>query len=180
VRRLRGRPALTIGSAQVFRPLDARIRAPEEAVARIGLGVAVPQDVEVGARRHPTCWGVDGRDRIRATASGSGHYACVSGILPYILIGAIAVLGVAMSFVAGPRCQRRVAEWATHNNFRLQGAVRRRYTTGPWGLWGSGRGTRFFEVTVVDAAGTTRRGWVRIGIGLAGIGTGKLDVRWNE
>jgi hypothetical protein len=115
-----------------------------------------------------------------AWPSQSRHYACVSGILPYIFIGTIAVLGVAMSFVAGPRCQRRMAEWATQNNLQLQGAVRRRYTTGPWGLWGTGRGTRFFEVTVVDAAGTTRRGWVRIGAGLAGIGTGKLDIRWDE
>jgi hypothetical protein len=43
--------------------------ARSEAVARIGFGVAAPQDVEVGARRHPTCWGVDDTDRIRATSS---------------------------------------------------------------------------------------------------------------
>jgi len=91
-----------------------------------------------------------------------------------------AVVVVAQNFVGGPRCQRRMADWASQNRYQLQSAVRRRGTTGPWGLWGTGRGTRFFEVTVVDAVGTTRHGWVRIGAGLAGIGTGKLDVRWDE
>jgi hypothetical protein len=47
----------------------SRNMTPEEAVARIGFGVAAPQHVEVAARRHPTCWGVDARDWIRATAS---------------------------------------------------------------------------------------------------------------
>jgi hypothetical protein len=104
----------------------------------------------------------------------------MSGILLYALIGAMAVLGVAMNFAGGSRCQSRMAKWASQNDYQIQGAEQRRGTTGPWGLWGTGRGTRFFEVTVVDAAGTTRRGWVRIGAGIAGIGTGKLDVRWND
>ncbi len=50
-------------------PFGARITALEEAVARIEFGVAAPQHVEVAARRHPTCWGLDARDWIRATAS---------------------------------------------------------------------------------------------------------------
>jgi hypothetical protein len=45
------------------------ITSAEEDVARIGFSVAAPQHVEVAARRHPTCWGVDARDWIRATAS---------------------------------------------------------------------------------------------------------------
>jgi hypothetical protein len=104
----------------------------------------------------------------------------MSGVLVYALIGAIAVLGVAMNFAGARRSQSCIAEWASQYNYQVQGAERRKGTTGPWGLWGTARGTRFLEVTVVDAGGTTRRGWVRIGAGLAGIGTGKLDVRWNE
>src|SRR5207245_4760961 len=49
--------------------LRARITVPEEDVARIGFAVAAPQHVEVVAGRHPTCWGVDARNWIRATAS---------------------------------------------------------------------------------------------------------------
>src|SRR5437879_9759420 len=50
-------------------PIRARITVPEEDVARIGFGVAAPQHVEVVTGRHPTCWGVDARNWIRATAS---------------------------------------------------------------------------------------------------------------
>jgi hypothetical protein len=50
-------------------PAGGITAVPEEAVARIGFGVAAPQHVEAAADRHPTCWGADARNWIRATAS---------------------------------------------------------------------------------------------------------------
>jgi hypothetical protein len=56
--------------------IGSRISVPEEAVARIGFGGDAPQHVEVAARRHPECWGVDGPIGF-VRHPPNGHYACV-------------------------------------------------------------------------------------------------------
>jgi hypothetical protein len=96
------------------------------------------------------------------------------------LILAIAALGVGLNFVGGPNCEKRIDAWATAQHFQVQSAVPTSIGgANPWGLWGTGRGTRFYQVTVLDASGGTRIGWVRIRAGWT-IGGGRLDVRWEQ
>jgi hypothetical protein len=77
-------------------------------------------------------------------------------------------------------CEKRIEAWASDNTFRLESAVQKPFGDGnPWGLWGTGRGTRFYQVTVLDTSGATRVGWVRIRAGWT-IGGGKLEVRWQQ
>jgi hypothetical protein len=76
--------------------------------------------------------------------------------------------------------EERIGAWASENDFALQSIVPKSLGQGnPWGLWGTGRGTRFFQVTIIDPSGSMRVGWVRIRAGWM-IGSGKLDVRWQQ
>jgi hypothetical protein len=108
--------------------------------------------------------------------SDSSDVSPVAQVL--VMQGVFVVLFVAANVVGASRCQRRIDEWATQNDFRLQSVERRwTYRGTPWGLWGTGRGTWLFRMTVVDAAGLTRSGWIRFRASLVG-GTGKMEVRW--
>src|SRR5512136_1307150 len=97
-----------------------------------------------------------------------------------VLIVAMAAAGVALNFVGGSSCEERLSKWVAEHHYSLVSVTKRSLGGGnPWGLWGTGRGTRFYEVTIVDDAGVSRVGWVRIRAGIRGIGTGRLDVRWQ-
>lgn len=96
----------------------------------------------------------------------------------YVLLGAFAVLYVSANFVGGSRYQRRIEEWAAQNDFRLQSTARkwgRGEHPGESGVWGEAPG--FFRVTVIDAAGQWRSGWIRFRASLVG-GRGTIEVRW--
>jgi len=55
------------------------------------------------------------------------------------------------------RSQERIEAWASENDFALQSVVPKPLAEGnPWSLWDTGRGTRFFQVTIIDTSSCIR------------------------
>ena len=101
------------------------------------------------------------------------------GVVFALMLVPFSVLFVAQNFFGGSDCLQRIAQWATQNNLRLQSAQRTWSWRTPWGLWGMGKGTSFFEITAVDATGLTRHGWIWFPASIVGAG-GRMRVRWEQ
>jgi len=77
------------------------------------------------------------------------------------------------------RAQSLLQRWADENGLQIMASQHRILDRGPF-FWTTGRGQVVYYVTVVDAAGRTRRGYVRCGSFWGGLLSDKTEVRWDE
>jgi hypothetical protein len=89
------------------------------------------------------------------------------------------ILAAAAMEVLGTRRSRsRLQRWTADNHLRTQSVRRRLLPPGPW-TWANARSSRFYEITVTDSQGGTRRGFARVSGGLGGVAADVIDVKWQ-
>ena len=96
-----------------------------------------------------------------------------------LLVLAVSVAGAVYAVGTYRRAARVLSEWATHNGYRIIESDRKYLRKGPF-TWTSSQSQIIYHVTVQDANGNTRRGWVRCGSFLFGPWEDVVDVRWED
>ena len=93
----------------------------------------------------------------------------------------VGLIALAFAFVIGSyrRAARLLSQWAASNGYRIIESERRKFFKGPF-FWGSSNNQIIFRVTVQDAYGNIRRGWVRCGSYLLGAWNDEVDFRWDD
>jgi hypothetical protein len=108
----------------------------------------------------------------QAAAMQDGAGAVLIALLLILLAGA----SIAWTFA---RSKSLIQEWADENGYRLLDYQYRWLVRGPF-FWTTSKGQTVYRVTVEDARGNVRKGWVRCGSWLAGLWSHRIDVRWDE
>jgi hypothetical protein len=93
-------------------------------------------------------------------------------VIVAVLLG---VGGLAWHF---SRSRALLKRWAKENGFEIIESSYRNHLKGPF-FWTSSRGQTVYRVTVRDARGVERSGWVRCGAWWAGLFSDKVEVRWE-
>jgi len=88
------------------------------------------------------------------------------------------VLLVAAVFLYFSRSRSILEEWAYENGFEILSSEQRSLLKGPFFLRSS-RGQIVYYVTVRDAEGQLRKGWVRCGGFFTGLLSKQADVSWD-
>lgn len=70
-------------------------------------------------------------------------------------------------------------KWADENGFRLIERHYHHFRRGPF-FWTTSKGQTVYRVTVQDANGNTRSGWVRCGSWMWGLASNRAEVRWDD
>lgn len=87
------------------------------------------------------------------------------------------VIGFVMAKFYG-RSEALLKEWAEENELDIVTRQRRFFRRGPF-LFTTSQGQDVYRVTVVDADGILRAGWVRCGGFFKGMFSDNVDVRWD-
>jgi hypothetical protein len=77
------------------------------------------------------------------------------------------------------RSGRMVERWAADNGYRLLGEEYRWFLRGPF-WWRTGNGMAVYHVTVQDASGRVREGYVRCGGWFLGLLSDQVAVEWED
>ena len=77
------------------------------------------------------------------------------------------------------RAHSLLESWARENGYELLESSYRNVIKGPF-FWTSSRGQVVYRITVRDARGRTRSGWLRCGGWWAGLFSDKTEVRWDS
>lgn len=77
------------------------------------------------------------------------------------------------------RAREVLDAWARENRFEIVARDYRNFAKGPF-FWTTSRGQAVYYVTVRDADGRTRRGWVRCGGFILGLFSNHAQVRWDQ
>src|SRR5215203_3704968 len=96
-----------------------------------------------------------------------------------LLIVLVVVIGLASMAWSFSRSRSLIQEWADENGYRVVEAKYRWIVRGPF-FWTTSKSQTVYRLTVEDAHGNLRRGWVRCGSWLAGLWSHRVDVRWDE
>ena len=100
----------------------------------------------------------------------------LSGAVGFIAIAMLVIL----SFVWQVRRSRsRLDQWAAQNGFRIIESSYRNLVRGPF-FWTTSKGQTVYRVTVEDASGRQRSGWVRCGGWFLGLWSDQVTVRWDD
>ena len=100
-----------------------------------------------------------------------------AGGLLMCLMAVVAVVGVLLMM---SRSQSLLQGWADENGYRIIDSDARMLAKGPF-FWTSSSGQSIYRVTVEDASGRRRSGYVRLGSLLGGIlFSDKSEVRWDD
>lgn len=102
-----------------------------------------------------------------------GTALLIIGLLIAIGVGAAASMKWMQS-----RSDEILDEWCSQNGFALLSSKRRNFKRGPYS-WTTGKGQVVFYVTVRDAEGETRSGYVRCGSRMGGLMSDKVTVEWD-
>jgi hypothetical protein len=96
-----------------------------------------------------------------------------------IMIGAFPALLI--TFIVGGyrRADRMLTEWAARHGYRIIESQRHKLWKGPF-LLSSSNNQVVYRVTVQDAQGNIRRGWVRCGNYRFGPWKKLIDVKWDD
>ena len=97
------------------------------------------------------------------------------------VLGFAALMGLAVAMMAWHfRRSRSIAEeWAQANGFELLEAERRLAFRGPF-WWRTSKGQEVFRITVRDARGNVRSGYLRVGGWFLGLLSDQGDVEWDR
>jgi hypothetical protein len=77
------------------------------------------------------------------------------------------------------RANSLLRRWSVENGYRIVEGKERHFLKGPF-FWKASNVQAVFRVTVEDAHGMRKRGWVCLGSGLLGIFSYKANVLWDE
>jgi hypothetical protein len=94
-------------------------------------------------------------------------------------IVAFAIFFVVMIAWHFSRSRRLLEKWAAENGFRIIESSYRNLVRGPF-FWTTSKGQSVYRVTVEDATGQRRSGWVRCGSWLLGLWSDSVQVRWDD
>jgi hypothetical protein len=89
----------------------------------------------------------------------------------------IALVGLIL-FWQFSRSRSLLQDWAAQNGFEILKSEFRFFRRGPF-FWTSSKGQTIYYVTVRDAQGSVRSGWVRCGGWWLGLWSNKTEVRWD-
>lgn len=92
------------------------------------------------------------------------------------LIIAVAIGSV---FWAQSRGQSMLETWAHQNGYELLSREECWFFRGPF-FWTSSKGQKVYKVTVSEAEGRVRHGYVRCGSFWLGLWSDNVDVRWDD
>ena len=93
-----------------------------------------------------------------------------------VAFGGIAVLAVVWT---ASRSRDVLDQWAAANGFTIVNRERRQLRTGPY-VFRRVKGQEVFYVTVEDAGGRRRSGYVRVGGFALGLLSNAADVTWDD
>jgi hypothetical protein len=98
-----------------------------------------------------------------------------------VIFMVLILLGLPVAYVVGTyrRAAQIFAEWAATNGYRIIESERMFVRKGPF-FYTSSNSQIIYHVTVQDAQGNIRRGWVRCGSFWFGPWQNVVDVRWDE
>jgi hypothetical protein len=96
-------------------------------------------------------------------------------VLFIILAIAIVILAWAWHF---SRSRSILQKWADGNGYTLMQAELRLFRTGPFFL-NTTRSQVVYYVTILDALGRERKGWVKVGSWLIGLWSNQAEVKWD-
>jgi hypothetical protein len=100
----------------------------------------------------------------------------------FILITAVTLavlLAASLMFWHLKRSRELLERWADDNRYQIVESSYRHLLRGPF-FWTSSKGQTVYRVTVRDAKGVERSGWVRCGSWWTGLFSDKVEVRWEE
>ncbi len=101
---------------------------------------------------------------------GSGAFVIV-----FIVI-VLAIVSMSWTFA---RSSSILETWARENGYRLLSSEYRWLSKGPY-FFRTSKGQTVYRVSVQDAQGRTRSGFVRCGSWIFGLLSDKVDVRWDD
>jgi len=99
-------------------------------------------------------------------------------VLILLVVGFYALI-LAYANKAYRRANDLLAGWAARNGYRIIESEPRSFRKGPF-FWTSSQSQVIYHVSVQDATGNIRRGWVRCGNYLFGPWNDEVDVRWDD
>jgi hypothetical protein len=99
--------------------------------------------------------------------------------LPCFAIGAFFVFGLVMTVWHYSRASDLVERWAQRNRYRILDRELRPLRRGPF-WWRTTKGQEVYRVTVQDAGGNVRSGYVRCGSWAFGVLSDRVDVAWDQ
>jgi hypothetical protein len=93
----------------------------------------------------------------------------------------VALLGVVVLAIVWHyrRAASLLRQWAERNGYRLVSSEYRLFVRGPF-FWTTSKGQVVYRVTVQDAQGNTRSGWVRCGGWFLGLFSDHVEARWDD
>ncbi len=98
--------------------------------------------------------------------------------LPWIMLPIFFIAVAALMIWHFRKASSMLARWASENGYRI---LKKRYRwifRGPF-WWRLSDKMLVYRVTVKDAEGTVRRGWVRCGGGFMGLSNDQVAVVWD-
>ena len=100
-------------------------------------------------------------------------------LLPVFAFAAVAAFVGLMIWWHFSRSDSLLQQWAQRNGYRLVRREYRSFFKGPF-FWTTSRGQTVYYVTVEDAEGNRRSGWVRCGGWFLGLLSDNVEVRWED
>ena len=97
-------------------------------------------------------------------------------VLAFLALVAIVIVSVILT---SRRSQTIIQRWAEDNGYQIVASEHRLFGRGPF-LWMTGRGQTVHHVTVMDAAGRMRNGYLRCGSFWTGLLSDKAEARWED
>jgi acetamidase/formamidase len=95
-----------------------------------------------------------------------------------ILFGVFVVIAAVTGIAQFGRGRSILEKWAAENGYVLISSERRSVWRGPFFIT-TARGQEVFRITVRDAAGEIRSGYLRVGSFMLGVISDQASVRWD-
>lgn len=96
-----------------------------------------------------------------------------------ILVLLVVIFAIVMVTWHFSRSNSLLQQWAEQNGYRVVHQEYRTFFKGPF-FWTSSKNQTVYYVTVEDAHGQQRKGWVRCGGWFLGLLSDNVDVAWDE
>ena len=97
-------------------------------------------------------------------------------VFVFLIVIVLVILSMTWTF---SRSTSIIETWARENGYRLLSSEYRWLAKGPY-FFRTSKGQTVYRVTVQDAQGRTRSGYVRCGGWMFGLLSDKVDVRWDD
>jgi hypothetical protein len=91
----------------------------------------------------------------------------------------LAIFMIASLTWTNSRSQSVIELWARANLYEIINSEVRYFFRGPF-FWSSSKGQTVYYITVKDAAGNFRSGWIRCGSWWGGLFSDQAEVRWDD